>query len=101
VDELTRVQLAGALVDESGTVRGVVLAGGGWESGSCAAPADDAPEWPELLAALNARVDRLLDAKRAAGTRRSSCPLYVYYSGHGGRVPSPCTLDAGHGGECS
>ena len=50
---------------------------GGWESGSCAAPRyplDDAPEWPELLAALNARVDRLLDAKRA---------------------------DAGHAGECS
>jgi hypothetical protein len=53
VDELTRADLSG----------------GGWESGSCATPADDnVPEWPELLAALDARVERLLDAKRAERT---------------------------------
>jgi hypothetical protein len=69
VEELTRDELTPAERDvvRALTPRAAILSGGGWESGSCAAPADDAPQWPELLAALNARVDRLLDAKRAGG----------------------------------
>ena len=38
---------------------------------------------------------------RAVPTVRPRCGLSVFYSGRGGRVPSPCYLDPGHPGECA
>jgi len=88
VDELTRVPTDAELraVAEANPVRARELLGwlldptdspppaawttrdGGWESGACAAPLDGPDEDAgALLADLNARVERLLAAKRAGG----------------------------------
>jgi hypothetical protein len=104
VDELTRDgQPAPILiVDESA----------GWESGPCPDVDDDGADAAEQLAELQRMVDRAL-ARRAGGAvqqwarehgpspSRPRCGLFVYYSGRGGRVPSPCYLDPGHPGECA
>lgn len=66
MDELTHSE---RLIVRALTPRApIILSGGGWESGACAAPLDEPDEDAgALLAALNARVEALLAAKRAGG----------------------------------
>jgi hypothetical protein len=65
VDELTASERD---VVRALTPHAVILSGGGWESGACAAPLDEPDEDAgALLAELNARVEALLAAKRAGG----------------------------------